>query len=72
MHSPSRLVVLAGMALVLVAVVVLVLVVTDPFAGSTKPSGAPTLFLGLPDISTRTNKPVWGAMAPEATLDQAP
>ena len=34
--------------------------------------GAPTLFLGLPDISTRTNMPVWGPMAPDAMLDQAP
>ena len=34
MRSPSRPIVLAGMALVLVAIVVLVLVVSDPFAGS--------------------------------------
>ncbi len=35
----SRRIVLAGMALVLVAIVAVVLVVTDPFAGPSKPSG---------------------------------
>ena len=44
----------------------------DAPAGLDQAQGAPTLFLGLPDISTRTNKPVWGPMAPDATLDQAP
>ena len=34
--------------------------------------GAPTLFFGLPDISTRINRPVFGPIAPAATLDQAP
>ncbi|HTA31864.1 MAG TPA: hypothetical protein VK721_00425 [Solirubrobacteraceae bacterium] len=39
MRLPSRRGALAGLALVLVAIVVLVLVVADPFAGSTDPGG---------------------------------
>jgi hypothetical protein len=38
-RSPSRGIVLAGLALVLVTIAVLVLIVTDPFAASKQPSG---------------------------------
>ena len=40
--------------------------------GSTAAIGAPTWFLGLPDISYRTSSPVSGGMASEAIADQAP
>ena len=40
--------------------------------GSTSPIGPPTLFLGLPDFSTRTSIPLSAGIAPEAMADQAP
>jgi hypothetical protein len=69
-HSPSRLVVLAGMALVLVAVVVLVLVVTDPFAGSTKPNGVADNTTAT-SLATVTRRPLSSQTPVNGTLGYA-
>jgi hypothetical protein len=67
MRSPSRRIVLAGLALVLVTIIVLVLAVTDPFAAPQQPSGvadnaAPTSLATVTRRSLSSQTPVNGTL----------